>query len=248
LAFRVTLSSNSIVVEGLTKVFGKLVAVDHVGFSTRGGEIFGLLGPNGAGKTTTIRMLCTVLSPTEGTARVAGYDIRAQPQKVRERIGVLPEDTGLYDRLTPRDHLAYYGRLHDMPEDLIASRTDLLLERVGLRDRENDKVGGFSKGMRQKLAVIRAFIHDPPVLLLDEPTSGLDVMSAREIREYILSLKTEGKSILLSTHNMTEAEKLCDRISIIDHGRIDATGTLEELRKQTERKTLEDIFVRLVTD
>lgn len=242
------MSSASIVVEGLTKVFGQLVAVDHIGFSTGGGEIFGLLGPNGAGKTTTIRMLCTVLRPTEGTAKVAGCDIRAEPQRVREMIGVLPEDAGLYDRLTPRDHLAYYGRLHDMPEELIASRTDLLLDKVGLRERENDKVGDFSKGMRQKLAVVRAFIHDPPVLLLDEPTSGLDVMSAREIREYISSLKAEGKCILLSTHNMTEAEKLCDRISIIDQGRIDATGTLEQLRRQTDRKALEDIFVRLVTE
>ena len=234
--------------ESLTKRFGEFTAVDHVSFEVGNGEVFGLLGPNGAGKTTTMRLLSTLLKPTSGTATVAGHDLLREPQKVRASIGVLPEDTGLYDRLTPREHLLYYGRLHRMPEDVLRKRGDELLDIMELKDRANTKVGDFSKGMKQKVALLRAFIHDPPVLLLDEPTAGLDVMSARSIQGFVERFRKEGKAIMISTHNMTEAQKLCDRLAIIDHARIVAVGTVAELQKKTSQKDLENIFVQLVTE
>ena len=234
--------------DSLTKRFGKFTAVDNVSFEVGNGEVFGLLGPNGAGKTTTMRLLSTLLKPTSGTATVAGHDLLREPQKVRASIGVLPEDTGLYDRLTPREHLLYYGRLHRMPEDVLKKRGDELLDIMELKDRANTKVGDFSKGMKQKVALLRAFIHDPPVLLLDEPTAGLDVMSARSIQGFVERFRKEGKAIMISTHNMTEAQKLCDRLAIIDHARIVAVGTVAELQKKTSQKDLESIFVQLVTE
>ncbi len=234
--------------ESLTKRFGEFTAVDHVSFKVGNGEVFGLLGPNGAGKTTTMRLLSTLLKPTSGTATVAGHDLLREPQKVRASIGVLPEDTGLYDRLTPREHLLYYGRLHRMPEDVLKKRGDELLDIMELKDRANTKVGDFSKGMKQKVALLRAFIHDPPVLLLDEPTAGLDVMSARSIQGFVDRFRKEGKAIMISTHNMTEAQKLCDRVAIIDHAKIVAIGTVAELQKKTSQKDLESIFVQLVTE
>ena len=234
--------------ESLTKRFGEFTAVDHVSFEVGNGEVFGLLGPNGAGKTTTMRLLSTLLKPTSGTATVAGHDLLREPQKVRASIGVLPEDTGLYDRLTPREHLLYYGRLHRMPEDVLKKRGDELLDIMELKDRANTKVGDFSKGMKQKVALLRAFIHDPPVLLLDEPTAGLDVMSARSIQGFVERFRKEGKAIMISTHNMTEAQKLCDRLAIIDHAKIVAVGTVAELQKRTSQKDLESIFVQLVTE
>jgi len=234
--------------EALTKRFGEFTAVDHVSFEVGNGKVFGLLGPNGAGKTTTMRLLSTLLKPTSGTATVAGHDLLREPQKVRASIGVLPEDTGLYDRLTPREHLLYYGRLHRMPEDLLRKRGDELLDIMELKDRANTKVGDFSKGMKQKVALLRAFIHDPPVLLLDEPTGGLDVMSARSIQGFVERFRKEGKAIMISTHNMTEAQKLCDRVAIIDHAKIVAAGTVAELQKRTSQKDLESIFVQLVTE
>jgi sodium transport system ATP-binding protein len=232
----------------LTKRFGEFTAVDQVSFEVGNGEVFGLLGPNGAGKTTTMRLLSTLLKPNSGTATVAGYDLLREPQKVRASIGVLPEDTGLYDRLTPREHLLYYGKLHSMPEDVLRKRSDELLDIMELGDRANTKVGDFSKGMKQKVALLRAFIHDPPVLLLDEPTAGLDVMSARSIQAFVERFRKEGKAIMISTHNMTEAQKLCDRVAIIDHARIIAVGTVAELQQKTSQKDLESIFVQLVTD
>jgi len=234
--------------EALTKRFGEFTAVDHVSFEVGNGKVFGLLGPNGAGKTTTMRLLSTLLKPTSGTATVAGHDLLREPQKVRASIGVLPEDTGLYDRLTPREHLLYYGRLHRIPEDLLRKRGDELLDIMELKDRANTKVGDFSKGMKQKVALLRAFIHDPPVLLLDEPTAGLDVMSARSIQGFVERFRKEGKAIMISTHNMTEAQKLCDRVAIIDHAKIVAAGTVAELQKRTSQKDLESIFVQLVTE
>jgi len=195
-----------------------------------------------------MRLLSTLLKPTSGTAAVAGHDLLREPQKVRASIGVLPEDTGLYDRLTPREHLLYYGRLHRMPEDVLRKRGDELLEIMELKDRANTKVGDFSKGMKQKVALLRAFIHDPPVLLLDEPTAGLDVMSARSIQGFVERFRKEGKAIMISTHNMTEAQKLCDRVAIIDHAKIVAAGTVAELQKRTSQKDLESIFVQLVTE
>jgi sodium transport system ATP-binding protein len=232
----------------LTKKFGRFTAVDNVTFEVADGEVFGLLGPNGAGKTTTMRLLSTLLKPTSGTAKIAGYDLLDNPQKVRSSIGVLPEDSGLYDRLTPREHLLYYGRLHGIPTNVLRKRADELLEVMELTDRANTKVGSFSKGMKQKVALLRAFVHDPHVLLLDEPTAGLDVMSSRSIHMFVERFRKEGKSVLISTHNMTEAQKLCDRVAIIDHARIVGVGTVAELEKKTSQKDLENVFVQLVTE
>jgi sodium transport system ATP-binding protein len=234
--------------DSLTKKFGAFTAVDHVNFQVGDGEVFGLLGPNGAGKTTTMRLLSTLLKPTSGTATVAGYDLLREPQKIRASIGVLPEDTGLYDRLTPREHLLYYGRLHGMSAGVLRKRADELLDIMELSERANTKVGDFSKGMKQKVALLRAFIHDPPVLLLDEPTAGLDVMSARSIQDFVERFRKEGKTIMISTHNMTEAQKLCNRVAIIDHATIVAVGTVAELQRRTSQKDLESIFVQLVAE
>jgi sodium transport system ATP-binding protein len=242
------MSGIAIVVKGLTKQFGKLLAVDHVDFEVDRGEVFGLLGPNGAGKTTTLRMLCTLLRPTEGTAIVNGYDIRKEPLKVRKSLGVLPEEAGLYDRLTPIEHMLYYGRLHGMAENVIRKRSEGLLSRMELLERANGKISSFSKGMRQKVALMRAFLHNPPILLLDEPTAGLDVASARSIRDYVVSERKEGKSVVLSTHNMTEAQKLCDRVAIMNRGKIAAIGTVEELTIKTAQTDLEDIFLQLTRE
>ena len=242
--------SDSVVIrcEALTKRFGAFTAVDRVSFEVEKGGVFGLLGPNGAGKTTTLRLLSTLLRPTSGSANIAGHDLLREPQRVRESIGVLPEDAGLYDRLTPREHLFYYGRLHGIPKDRLEKRIDELLGIMELTDRASTKVGDFSKGMKQKVALLRAFVHDPPVLLLDEPTAGLDVMSSRSIHALVKRFQKEGRAIIVSTHNMTEAQKLCRRVGIIDHGRIVGIGTVEELEALTHQKDLESVFVQLVTD
>jgi len=234
--------------KSLTKKFGEFTAVDQVSFDVGNGEVFGLLGPNGAGKTTTMRLLSTLLRPTGGTATIAGHDLLREPREVRASIGVLPEDAGLYDRLTPKEHLLYYGRLHGMHEDSLSKRADELLDTMELTDRANTKVGDFSKGMKQKVALLRAFIHDPPVLLLDEPTAGLDVMSARHIHAFVERFRREGKAIVISTHNMTEAQKLCSKIAIIDRAKVVGMGTVKELQALTSQKDLENIFVQLVTD
>lgn len=234
--------------EALTKKFGEFTAVDQVSFEVGKGEVFGLLGPNGAGKTTTLRLLSTLLRPTGGTATIAGDDLLKEPRKVRASIGVLPEEAGLYDRLTPREHLLYYGRLHGMSNDRLVERADELLKIMELADRANSKVGEFSKGMKQKVALLRAFIHDPPVLMLDEPTAGLDVMSSRSIHALIERYQREGRGIIVSTHNMTEAQRLCGKVGIIDHGKIVGIGTVEQLEALTCQKDLESVFVQLVTE
>ncbi|MFH0748903.1 MAG: ABC transporter ATP-binding protein [Candidatus Bathyarchaeota archaeon] len=193
-------------VDGLTKFLNKTLAVDHLSFNIRKGMISGLLGPNGAGKTTTIRLLTTVLKPDEGTAKILNYDIIRDPLKVREVIGVLPEDTGLYDRLTPVEMLIFHGKLRGMRKDTIVEKTNDFLDMLELQKNRNQKIGTFSKGMKQKLALIRAMFHEPKVLFLDEPIVGLDVMSARQIRNFVTEESSRGTTIVLSTHNMWEAQ------------------------------------------
>jgi ABC-2 type transport system ATP-binding protein len=198
-----------------------LVAVDDVSFSIGQGEIFGLLGPNGAGKTTTIKMLCTLLEPTSGTARVAGFDVRKDPVRVRASLGtVLTGDRSLYWKLTGRENLEYFAALHNVDRSRTASRISQLLERFDLSDKADELVERYSTGMKQRLALARSLLADPPVVLLDEPTAGLDPQSARNLREIIRGLRREGHTILLTTHYMAEADELCDRIAIIDHGRV----------------------------
>jgi ABC-type multidrug transport system ATPase subunit len=236
----------AISVNNLTKVFGKTLAVDHVSFNVREGMIFGLLGPNGAGKTTTIRLLTTVLRPDEGIAKILDYDVIKDSIRVREVIGVLPEDAGLYDRLTPVEMLIFHGKLRCMDKDVIVEKTDKFLTMLRLQENRDQKIGTFSKGMKQKMALIRAIFHEPKVIFLDEPTIGLDVMSTRDIRKLITEESSRGSTIVLSTHNMVEAQQLCREVAIIDRGRIVSQGTVETLEKLTHEESLEDVFVHLV--
>ena len=218
--------------DNLTKSFGKLVAVDHVSFSIEEGEIFGLLGPNGAGKTTIIRMLSTLTRPTEGTATVGGYDIVKDDNGVRKLIGLVSEKIIMYDRLTAKENLWFFGRLYDIPKEIFNKRVDELLGLVQLSNWKNSQVGTFSSGMRQRMNVIRALLNMPAVLLLDEPTLGLDPQSSVEVREFVKKINRENKTtIILTTHMMVEADMLCDRIGIIDHGRIAALDTSTNLKK-----------------
>jgi len=235
-------------VEMLTKSYGTKLAVDHISFKINDGEIFGLLGPNAAGKTTTVRLLSTILKPDSGTAVINGMDVVENPRAVRKMIGALPEEVGLYDRLTPREMLQYYGRLQGMDKTSIIEGTEMLFEKLELADFADARNSTLSKGTKQKVSVARAFLHNPPVLFLDEPTAGIDVMSSRAIKDMIKRAKNQRKTILFSTHIMPEAEKICDRIAIIDKGRIIATGTLSELKSMTQKADLEDVFVRLVEE
>ena len=221
-------------------------AVNGVSFTCTAGEIFGLLGPNGAGKTTTLRMLATILTPTAGTAEIAGFDVRAAPDKVREQIGFLATETGLYDRFTARETIRFFGKINRLSGAEIDNRTTELFTLLELTPLADRRVGTFSTGERQKLSLARALIHDPPVLILDEPTFGLDVMAARAVVDAIRMLKAQGRTIILSTHIMRIAEKLCDRIGILYHGQLHALGTLDELKTRFAAPDLEEAFFAAV--
>lgn len=218
--------------EDLTKVFDQFVAVDGVNLDVAAGRVLVLLGPNGAGKTTTVRMLTSILKPSRGRAIVAGYDVVKEPQKVRESVGVLTEHHGLYNRMNAEEYLDFYARLYDMDASLRKPRIDSLLQEFGLIAERKRKLGEFSKGMRQKLALVRALMNEPPVLLLDEPTSAMDPESARTVRDGIHQLRSSSRSIILCTHNLLEAEELADQIAIIRRGRIILTGTPSELKER----------------
>ncbi len=218
--------------EGLSKRFGDFLAVDGVSLRLGAGEVLALLGPNGAGKTTTIRMLTSVLRPSRGWARVAGYDVSAQPEQVRASVGVLTENHGLYNRMPAGEYLDFFGELYGLSRERRRQRRAELLEQLGLADAARRRIGEFSKGMRQKLALARALMHDPPVLLLDEPTSAMDPESARLVRNAIKALRTAERAIIICTHNLVEAEELADQIAIIRRGRIIAHGTPAELKRR----------------
>lgn len=218
-----------IVTEKLTRAFGENLAVNQLSFSVDRGEVFGLLGPNGAGKTTTVRMLAALLSPTSGEAWVAGCQVGRQDQEIRQKIGLLPEAPGLYDALTAEQNLAFYGEMYGVED--IDRRIKRYLELLGLWHRRYEPVGTFSKGMRQKLAIARALLHEPEVLFLDEPTSGLDPQASRLVREFIAELKGEGRTIILTTHNLEEADRLCDRVAVIA-GHLLALDAPKELRRK----------------
>lgn len=234
---------------GLTKRFvapdgSEQRAADAVSFTAQRGEIVGLLGPNGAGKTTTMRMLATLLSPDAGTARVAGHDVREAPADVRRSIGYLSGSTGLYGRLTPREVLTYIAQLQAVPN--AAVRADQLIERFDIGKFAHQPCDKLSTGMKQKVSIARAVVHDPPVLIFDEPTSGLDVLVAQELFSFLEDARAAGKCVLYSTHIMGEAERLCDRVVVIQSGRVHATGTVAELTELTGTRWLEDAFLALV--
>ncbi len=238
-------------VQNLRKTFhdrkkGEIPAVREISFTCAPGRVFGLLGRNGAGKTTTLRMLATILAPTAGTARVDGFDINDRPGEVRKRIGYLSGDTKLYDRLTGRELLEYFGELAGMQRPAIAARVGELRDSFDLGDVLAKRVGKMSTGMKQRLSITRVLLHDPPVLIFDEPTSGLDVMGARDVLRIIEGLKAKGRTVLFSTHIMTEAERICDEIAIIEKGSILAQGTLDALVQRNGGGSLEDAFVKTV--
>lgn len=240
-----------IAADRLVKVFrdrkrGELRAVDAVSFTCRPGEIYGLLGANGAGKTTLLRLLATLLEPTGGSARVAGFDIVSQPEQVRARIGFLSTATALYGRLTARETIEYFGRLNGLDEALLRSRADALLAMLELREAAHRRCDQLSTGMKQKVSIARTLIHDPPVMIFDEPTLGLDVMAARAIVRFIRDCRDRQKTVIFSSHVMAEVEKLCDRIGILHQGRLLAEGTLAELKAKTGQPDLEEVFVHLV--
>lgn len=225
---------------------GAVYAVNGVSFTCRPGEIYGLLGANGAGKTTTLRILATILGPTQGTAVVAGYDVTKEPQKVRTCVGFLSTATALYGRLSAREMVEYFGRLHGLEEDSLQRRIDELFERLEMNDFRDRRCDKLSTGMKQKVSIARTLVHDPSVMIFDEPTVGLDVMAARTIVNFIRECRDSGKTVIFSTHVMSEAEKLCDHIGIIHGGKLLAEGTLSELRERNGLRDLEDIFVKVV--
>jgi sodium transport system ATP-binding protein len=238
-------------VRGLTKTFqdqkrGAVHALDHVSFAVRRGEIFGVLGPNGAGKTTTLRLLATVLAPSEGTAELGGYDIVREPEKVRKQIGFLSGDMGLYARLTPREILRFFARLNGMSGEKLRARIEQIVAQLEMGSFADTKTDRLSTGMKQKTAIARSVIHDPPILILDEPTYGLDVPTSRLIENFILDARAAGKCIVFSTHMMEEAEYLCDRIAVIHEGRVRIVGTMDELRAHTGKRRLREIFLDLL--
>jgi sodium transport system ATP-binding protein len=226
---------------------GIVHAVDGVSFTARPGEIFGLLGPNGAGKTTTMRILCTVLRPTGGCARVAGFDVATQPEHVRQHIGFLSANTAIYDRMTAWELVGYFGRLYGMTEARLTERLEEVFAALQMNDFRDTLGAKMSTGMRQKVSIARAIIHDPPVLIFDEPTAGLDVLVARAVLQNIEQLRALGKCVLFSTHIMREVERLCDRVAIVSRGRVQACGTLAELREQHGQDDLEELFFALVS-
>ncbi|MCX6883532.1 MAG: ABC transporter ATP-binding protein [Verrucomicrobia bacterium] len=239
-------------VQQLSKTFqdegrGEVHAVRDVSFECAAGEIFGLLGANGAGKTTTLRILSTILKPTSGSASVMGHDVQAAPGEVRCRLGFSSATTALYPRLTARETIDFFARINGFPADKVKARVEHLIERFGIGDYANARVEKLSQGMKQKVALARTVAHDPPVLIFDEPTVGLDVLNAVEMQKVIAEFRAEGKAIIFSTHIMSEAEKLCDRIAIMHGGRIHACDTLAGLRAATGEHYLENIFIKSVT-
>jgi sodium transport system ATP-binding protein len=237
--------------KGLTKIFrdkkrGRIKAVDDVSFTCNPGEVYGLLGPNGAGKTTTLRILSTALRPTSGTAFIDGIDVTREPQKVRAQIGFLSGNTGLYGRLTPIEMVRYFGKLYGLSRSVIEERTDKILEMLDMRDFARSRNEKLSSGMKQKVSIARSVIHNPQTMIFDEPTTGLDVMSSRTIVNFIRQCSNEGKTVIFSTHIMSEAMRLCDRIGIIHNGRLYAEGTVPRILEETGTNNLEDAFVRIV--
>ena len=232
----------------LCKRFGQIDAVNQVSFAARDGEITGLLGPNGAGKSTCLRMMYGVLTPDSGSARINGIDILGETSAARAHLGVLPHAAGLYNNLTARENIDYFGSLHGMGGERLRQRTAELARALGMESFIDRRVKGFSQGQRIKVALARALVHDPGNLILDEPTNGLDVMAIRSLREMLRALKAEGRCILFSSHVMQEVAALCDRVVIIGHGRVLADATPQAIRDQSGAQTLEEAFLHVLGD
>ncbi|TCP52115.1 sodium transport system ATP-binding protein [Tumebacillus sp. BK434] len=234
-------------VQGVTKKFGDFTAVKGLTFTAGQGEVVGMLGENGAGKTTTLRMISTVLKPTHGSISVGGKDAVRQAEEVRKQVGILfGGETGLYDRLTARENIRYFGKLYGLEQSVVEARTESLAKRFDMTRYLDKRVGGFSKGMKQKVAIARSLIHDPNVVLFDEPTSGLDITSANVIRQLLGEFKQEGRTVIFSSHIMSEVERLCDRVVILHRGELQYNGTLDALYEQNGTNDLDRIFMEMV--
>jgi sodium transport system ATP-binding protein len=233
-------------VKEIRKAFGDVVALRGVSFTADNGRITGLLGPNGAGKTTLLRILYTILSPDGGTATIDGRDVTSDPTAVGQLIGALPHAHGLYDRLTAREHVRYFGNLHGLGGPALEARIDALIDLLDMDDIADRRTAGFSQGQSVKVAVARAMVHDPPNALFDEPTAGLDVMSTRKMRAFIRQLRDQGRCVLFSSHLMHEVSELCDEIVVVARGEIAAAGSPDDLRQQTGCDDLEDAFVAVI--
>jgi sodium transport system ATP-binding protein len=224
----------------------RVLALDGVSFAAKPGEILGLLGPNGAGKTTALRILCTLLKPTSGRASVAGFDVVTRPDEVRKRVGYLSANTGVYDRMSAREIVEYYGHLNGMSGDALRSRVEELFDAFQMQDIRDLQGSKMSTGQKQKVSLARSLVHDPPVLIFDEPTNGLDVLVQRAVLQQVLALRDRGKCIIYSTHIFREVEKLCDRVAIVHRGQVLTSGTLPELRDRHGQSDLEELFFTLV--
>lgn len=237
-------------VQGLSKEFhdfnGTFRALDNVSFEVRPGEVYGLLGPNGAGKTTCLRILSTVLKPSRGLAEVAGINVMHDPEGVRRHIGFMSCNTGIYDRMTAREMVEYFGRLYGIPEDRLQVRIQEIFDRLSMHEIADRLGSKMSTGMKQKVSIARTIVHDPPVIIFDEPTSGLDVLVARNVLQTVAALKQQGKCIIFSTHIMREVEKLCDRIAVIHKGKIVDEGTIPELADRHSQRDVEELFFELI--
>jgi sodium transport system ATP-binding protein len=231
-------------VERLEKTLGKNKVLRGISFQAQSGEIFGLLGPNGAGKTTTLRIVSTLLSPDAGTVEVLGFDTRTAPEEVRRRVGVVTADIGVYPRLSARENIAYFARLSGLDGHRLKARVDAVIERLDIDAFAGQRAESLSSGQKQKVAIARAIVHDPPLLMFDEPTSNLDVLASREVRAFMLESKDRGKCVIFSTHVLHDAERLCDRITILHEGQVVASGPTAQVRGI--RAELEDAFLELV--
>lgn len=231
--------------QGLTKTFDDMTAVDRVTLTIPAGQICGYLGPNGAGKTTTVKMLTGMLTPTEGSASVAGFDVQADELEVKKRIGYVPESGALYESLTPFEYLQFVGRLYDMRDDIISERIDEFCSFFGIKESIDKRMSEFSKGMKQKVVISAALLHNPDIIFMDEPLNGLDANSALVIKKLIQNLAAEGKTVFYCSHILDVVENLCERVVIINEGKIAADGSVDELKNLTEQSSLEAVFSRL---
>jgi sodium transport system ATP-binding protein len=234
----------AVAVDRLEKTLGGNKVLRGISFEAHSGEIFGLLGPNGAGKTTTLRIICTLLAPDAGSVGVLGFDTRSAPQEVRRRVGVVTAEIGVYPRLSARENIAYFAELSGVLNGELTRRVDGVIERLDMGSFAEQRAESLSSGQKQKVAIGRAIVHDPPVLMFDEPTSNLDVLASREIREFMVESKGRGKCVIFSTHVLHDAERLCDRVAILHKGRVVASGSTAEVRG--DRQDLEDSFLSLV--
>ncbi len=239
------MTGSEILIENLTKKFEDVTAVDSLFLEIEKGELFGLLGPNGAGKTTVIKTLCGLLKPTSGSIWVGGFDFQKEAAKVKELIGVCPQDTAAYPYLSGRENVELFGNLHAMPKQKLKKNTEELLEKMSLSEDAGKRLGKYSGGMKRRINLIMALVHDPEIAFLDEPTVAMDPQSRHAVWDFIRELKERGKTIILTTHYMEEAEELCDRIGIIDHGKLIALGSPKQLRDKFKAKDLEEVFIGL---